>query len=163
MKATQKSLLAFVIFCLPQAFATNLTIGAQGGSASAAKGSFETSLGYGAFIQASALDILTLQADYLSAQTNSLHKKSISSDLLFHIFNFDRLKLGLLAGPGFYQNKDDRWRFGLNGGAFGEFSLLSRIPLGLQVRYHSAFSGEDHDLWSFFMTLGFRFGSGSDW
>jgi hypothetical protein len=163
MKAIQKCLLAFVILCLPHALATNITLGAQGGSASAAKGSFETSLGYGAFIQASALDILTLQADYFTAQTNSLHKRALSSDLLFHLLNFDRLKVGLLAGPGFYQNKDDRWRFGLNGGAFGEFSLLSRIPLGLQVRYHSAFSGEDHDLWSLFLTLGFRFGSGSDW
>jgi hypothetical protein len=163
MKAIQKYLLAFVFFCLPQAFATNLTFGAQGGSGNPAKSSFESSLGYGVFLQASALDILTLQADYFSAQKNTLHKKTLSSDLLFHLLNFDRLKIGLLAGPGFYQNKNDRWRFGLNGGAFGEFSLFSRIPLGLQARYHSAFSGENNDLLSIFITLGFRFGSGSDW
>jgi hypothetical protein len=145
------------------ASATNITLGGQGGSTGTAKGNLQTSIGYGAFIQGSALDILTLQTDFFTAQTNSLHKKALSADLMFHLLNFDELKLGLVAGPGFYQNENDRWRLGLNGGLFGEFSLLSRMPLGLQVRYHSAFSGENHDLWSLFLTLGFRFGSGSDW
>jgi hypothetical protein len=163
MKATHKTLLAFGIFIFSLAQATNITIGGQGGTASTTKDSFQTNLGYGAFVQASALDILTLQADYLTNHANSVHKKGLSSDLMFHLLNFDRLKLGLMTGPSFYQNEDDRWRLGLNGGLFGEFSLLSRIPLGLQVRYHRAFSGKDHELWSFFLNLGFRFGSGSDW
>ncbi len=163
MKVIQKALLTLAFITFSFSSATNITLGGQGGSTSAAKGSFQTSLGYGAFIQGSVLDILTIQADFLTAQTNSLHKKAISADLMFHLLNFDELKLGLMAGPSFYQNEDDRWRLGLNGGLFGEFSLLSRMPLGLQIRYHSAFSGENHDLWSLFLTLGFRFGSGSDW
>lgn len=143
--------------------ATGVTLGGQAGIADVAEGKSDTGIGYGAFLQGSALDILSLQLDYFGTKINSAQVNAFTADLIWSIVDFDELKVGLLAGPGFYDVGSDPWRFGLNGGAFGEITLVPNMPIGLQARYHSVLGGKDNDLWSVFMTVGFRFGTESDW
>ena len=162
-----KVVTVFALASLPlaAAWSTDLTIGGEVGSVSAVEGKSDTKIGFGGFVQGSALDILSLQVDYFSSRLNDITVQGLSPSLMWHLVNFDELKLGLLAGPGFYKEGNDSWRFGLQGGAFGEVSVIPHVPIGLQVRYHSVFGGENNDLWSVFMTIGYRFSlaGGNDW
>ncbi|MEZ4813684.1 MAG: hypothetical protein R3A80_00560 [Bdellovibrionota bacterium] len=151
--------------CLSQATASEFTVGGQVGALGLAEGPNDTGLGYGAFFQATALEILALQVDYLGSKVNSENVSGISPNLMWNAIKYDELRFGLIAGPGFYKLGDDPWRFGLSGGAFGEVSFIPNMPIGLQTRYHSVFGGKNNDLWSVFMTVGFRFDvkGGDDW
>jgi hypothetical protein len=151
---------------LPQANAMELTVGGQAGALGLAEGNTDTGVGYGAFVQASAFDILSLQADFLASRVNHVSALGIAPDVVWNAVKSDEFRFGLLAGPGFYELGSDPWRFGLNGGAFAEVSFIPNLPIGLQARYHSVFGGRNNDLWSVFMTVGFRFGAGgggNDW
>lgn len=166
IKSTQKLfVMALIALPLSSAWTTDLTIGGQVGSLSAVEGPSDTQIGFGAFVQGSALDILTLQADYFNGRINKTNTQGFAPSIMWHLIKFDELRFGLLAGPGFYKEGTDNWRFGLQGGAFGEVSVIPKLPIGLQLRYHSVFGGKDNDLWSVFMTVGFRFsaGGGDDW
>lgn len=143
--------------------ASDITFGGQAGAADLAEGKSDTGVGFGAFVQGSALDILSLQVDYFNTKINTAKVNAFSANLVWSIVDFDELKVGLLAGPGFYELAGDPWKFGLNGGVFGEISFIENLPIGLQARYHSVFGGKDNDLWSVFMTVGYRFSTGSAW
>jgi hypothetical protein len=169
MKALLKKypfLIAFsVALPISQAWSTDVTIGGQVGSLSAVEGPTDTRIGYGAFVQGSALDVLTLQADFFTAKINGYNATGIAPSLMWHLIKFDELRFGLLAGPGFYKVASDPWRFGVQGGAFGEVSFIPNLPIGMQARYHCVMGGKDNDLWSIFMTIGYRFnaGGGDGW
>lgn len=157
--------LLFAMLVSSPAKASEFTFGGQAGALGLAEGSSDTEIGFGAFIQASALDILALQLDYLGSDINGATAHGVSPNLVWNAVKFDELRFGLIAGPGFYKLGDDPWRFGLSGGAFGEVSFIPNMPIGLQTRYHSVFGGKNNDLWSVFMTVGFRFDvkGGDDW
>ena len=144
-------------------FASEITFGGQVGAAGVSEGKTDTGVGYGAFVQGSALDILALQLDYFGTKVNKVQVNGLSADLMWSFVNFEELRVGLLAGPGFYDLGSDPWRFGLNGGAYGEVSFIKNMPIGLQARYHSVFGGKDNDLWSVYMTVGFRFSADDGW
>ena len=170
MKNLRKLLVLIVALAftqsIPTAHAFELTVGGQVGALGLAEGNTDTGLGYGAFVQASALDILALQVDYLGSEVNNVDVRGVVPNLLWNAVKFEEFRFGLLAGPGFYEIGSDPWRFGLTGGAFAEVSFIPHVPIGLQARYHSVFGGSNNDLWSVFMTVGVRFdlaGGGDDW
>lgn len=157
--------LIFTLIMAAPARASEFTVGGQVGALGLAEGSSDTEVGFGAFVQASALEILALQIDYLTSDINNQTAHGFSPNLLWNAVKYDELRFGLIAGPGFYKLGDDPWRFGLSGGAFGEVSFIPNMPIGLQTRYQSVFGGKNNDLWSVFMTIGFRFDvkGGDDW
>lgn len=167
MKSIKKaSLLLALSFALaPLGQAYEFTVGGQVGALGLAEGNNDTGLGFGGYVQASALEFLSLQIDYIGSEINNENVSGISPNLVWNAVKFDELRFGLIAGPGFYKLADDPWRFGLSGGAFGEVSFIPNLPIGLQTRYHSVFGGKNNDLWSVFMTIGFRFDvkGGDDW
>ncbi len=165
-----KTLRILIFFVAALSFSSShafeLTLGGQVGALGLAEGKSDSDLGYGAFVQASALSVLNLQLDYMTASINKTDVNALVPNLVWNIVNFDELRVGLLAGPGFYELGDEPWRFGLTGGAFGEVTFIPNLPIGLQARYHSVLSGKDNDLWSVFMTVGYRFnllGGGDGW
>ena len=146
--------------------AVEITAGGQLGALGLAEGNTDTGLGFGGFVQASALDILGLQIDFLGSQVNHTDVRALVPNVLWTPVKYDELRFGLMAGPGFYDVGADPWRFGLAGGAFAEVTFIPHVPIGLQARYHSVFGGKDNDLWSVFMTIGYRFdvaGGSNDW
>ncbi len=149
----------------PLAQAYEFTLGGQVGALGLTEGNNDTGLGYGAFVQVTALEVLALQLDYLGSEINDANVSGLAPNLVWNAVKYDELRFGLIAGPGFYKLGDDPWRFGLSGGAFGEVSFIPNLPIGLQTRYHSVFGGKNNDLWSVFMTVGFRFDvkGGDDW
>lgn len=165
IKVSTLSLCALLFFRSPSVEAYEIGFGGQVGALGVAEGPSDTGLGYGAYFQASALDFLSLQVDYLGSEINDVKAHGLSPNLVWNAVKFEELRFGLIAGPGFYKLGDDPWRFGLSGGAFGEVSFIPNLPIGLQTRYHSVFGGQDNDLWSVFMTIGYRFDvkSGDDW
>jgi len=66
-----------------------------------------------------------------------------------------------MGGAGFYKFPSEDVKFGFNVGGTGEFALAENFTIGMEARFHPVLSSVD--IWSVFLTLGFRFEPGDGW
>jgi len=130
-------------------------IGAFGG------GGGESEIAYGAHLVASPYTQFGFRIDATAASLPGGTYFSTSPAIIFYPVDFQEMKLGVLGGAGFHRIPNDKTRFALNYGIIGDFSLTDTVSVGFDARNHSIF--DIQDIWTVFVTMGFRFELDGGW
>jgi hypothetical protein len=130
-------------------------IGAVGGSQASSE------IAYGAHLTSNPYSMAGFRIDATAANFSGGTYFSTSPAVVFYPVDFDEMKLGVLVGAGFHRRPSDKTRFAVNYGVLGDFSLSKTLSVGFDTRAHSIFDVED--LWTVFLTMGFRFELDGGW
>lgn len=133
--------------------AQTLQVGGHVGALGATSGPSE--IGYGLNLTANPYNFAGFRMDLSFAGMEGGTYFSTGPALVFYPVDFDEMKLGALIGAGFHRFPGDKTRFAINYGMLGDFSLTEMISVGFDTRYHGLFDVDN--IWTVFLTLGFRF------
>lgn len=159
----KKSLFAS-LFVFQFAHAAEFVLGGHAGAlGTSGKGPLadKSTLAYGANLKINPYDWAALKLDATFGQLDNRGYFSTSPALMLSPILFEEFTMGFLAGPGFYKLPTQSTKFGLNFGVAGDFNLADSLSVGMEARYHPIFDSDD--IWTVFVTLGFRFKAGDDW
>jgi hypothetical protein len=133
-----------------------------GGHVGAIGVSDTSKIGYGAHLNINPYGWAAFQADATFAKFgNDKWYFSSSPGVVLYPVYYDEFRLGIIGGPGFYKLPGLSTKFGLHIGATGDFAVTENFVVGMETRYHPVFDAED--VWSVFLTAGFKFDAGGGW
>lgn len=161
MNKLRLSLLALAAAFAVDASAAQFKLGGHVGALGTTGIGSSSNIGYGVHFGVNPYGFAAFQIDATFAPLTGGTYFSSSPAIILYLVDHEELKFGLLGGAGFYKFPGADMKFGLNTGASGEFALAENFTVGMETRYHPVFSSED--VWSVFVTLGFRFEPGDGW
>ena len=152
------SLLSYTVSA--QEFTIGAHVGALGSSSSDSNASTST-IGYGPDIKIDPYGWAALKIDATFGTLAGSSYFSSSPAIQLNPIAYEEFQMGFLAGPGFYKLLGQDIKFGLNFGVAGDFLLAKNLSIGMEARYHPIF--DSVDIWTVYLTMGFRFQGGDGW
>jgi len=147
-----------------QGFAQEFTLGGHAGAlgtTSTGSRSSASTIAFGPFIKIDPYGWAAFKLDATFARLEDSSYFSSSPAIQLNFVNYEEFQLGVLAGPGFYKIPDQDLKFALNMGVAGDFALAKNLSIGMEARYHPIF--DSVDVWTVYLTMGFRFQGGDGW
>lgn len=143
-----------------QEFVLGGQVGALG-TAGTKDGSEKSAIAFGPFLKINPYGWAAFKIDAAFAHYSGGNYFSSSPAILLYPVAFEEFSLGLITGAGFYKLPHNDIKFGVNIGASGDFAVTKHASVGMETRYHPVF--DSPDIWTVFLTLGFRFEGADSW
>ena len=119
-------------------------------------------IGYGAYLMAVPYETVGIRVDATYADLSSVNYFGVSPMLAWFVPTTEEFKAGFLLGGGFHKVEESGVKFGVGGGAFGDFVLQKNISVGGVLQAHKIFNSSEN-VWSLMLSFSMGFGTAGSW